>query len=832
MNVAICAIAKCENLYINEWAEYHLNLGFDHIYVYDNNEIDGEKISDVLSDDRITVINYRGKHQSSCETQVKAYNECYNGYGNKYDWIMFIDIDEFLTLEKFGNIKDFLSQRCFADAKAVRFHWKCYSDSGKLKYEEGSVISRFTELCENGEVNKYYKQIYRTKLPKFRMMNVHYCDFIGGIYYPDGSSARYIMQTTDKNVNYVCGYIRHYVTKTLEEFVDIKWKRRGNGSSKTRLNKEFYFKYNKKTEEKSRYFDEYFNKVSNGVQPIGNGNTQYNTITQKPLKPKIMPYQQEPPIKNQTQSLGNVDYRTPQERAVCPGARKTSNPAIKHGLPQKSVQNDLSVSEYPFGVSVCISAWKTAEYIEECLDSVAAQTWFKDHDNYEILLGIDGCDETLAKVKEIMHKYKNLKVMMMDKNVGTYVTCNTIMKEARYEWLLRFDSDDTMPNDMIAKIFANDLKNIDLVRYQYHNFGIRQGNGGLANGSHLVKNKVFNHFGGYRNWKISADYDFVYRICNKIHYLELRNIYYNRRTHNNSLMNTNGYEMGSKLRNELNDFVEKKSRQNSIIECEITDYTEIYNNIPKIIVSFTTWLKRQESAAKMLEHFKKQTLKPDKIYCYLSSDEYNGENIPYCLQKFIDEEYLVIKWVKENTYCHKRHEIFKEHFYDYVFVIDDDILYDNNYIMDMFNAALNHPKNVICYTGCRYEYNEKRMNMTVTENPSVKNSFLGGVCCFPPTMFPLDDYFNNIDIRNEIAKKCDSSYIHVILLKNNISVFLVNDRKNKWFTTIDGTQDVGVWTENKKIVRDNINYMENIVRLLVKKINIEDKFNKIYPNFI
>lgn len=351
MNIALCAIAKCENLYINEWAEYHLNLGFDHIYVYDNNEIDGEKISDVLSGDRITVINCRGKHQSSCETQVKAYNECYNWYGRMYDWIMFIDIDEFLTLEKFGNIKDFLSQRCFADAKAVRFHWKCYSDSGKLKYEEGSVISRFTELCENGEVNKYYKQIYRTKLPKFRMMNVHYCDFIGGIYYPDGSSARYIMQTTDQNVNYVCGYIRHYVTKSLEEFVDIKWKRRGSGSSKTRLNKEFYFKYNKKTEEKSRYFDEYFNKVSNGVQPIGNGNTQHNTITQKQLKPKIMPYQQEPPIKSQTQSLGDMDYRTPQERAVCPGARKTANPAIKHGLPQKSVQNDLSVSEYPFGVS-------------------------------------------------------------------------------------------------------------------------------------------------------------------------------------------------------------------------------------------------------------------------------------------------------------------------------------------------------------------------------------------------------------------------------------------------------------------------------------------------
>lgn len=581
MNVALCAIAKCENLYINEWAEYHLNLGFDHIYVYDNNEIDGEKISDVLSDDRITVVNYRGKHQSSCETQVKAYNECYNGYGKMYDWIMFIDIDEFLTLENFGNIKDFLSQKCFADAKAVRFHWKCYSDSGKLKYEEGFVISRFTELCENGEVNKYYKQIYRTKLPKFRMMNVHYCDFIGGIYYPDGSSARYIMQTTDQNVNYVCGYIRHYVTKSLEEFVDIKWKRRGNGSSKTRLNKEFYFKYNKKTEEKSRYFDEYFNKVSNGVQPIGNGNTQHNTITQKQLKPKIMPYQQEPPIKSQTQSLGNMDYRTPQERAVCPGARKTANPAIKHGLPQKSVQNDLSVSEYPFGVSVCISAWKTAEYIEECLDSVSAQTWFKDNDNWEILLGIDGCEETLAKVKEIMHKYKNLKVMMMDKNVGTYVTCNTIMKEARYEWLLRFDSDDTMPNDMIAKLFSHDLNGYGVVRYNNQNFGSNDYRG-LAWGSHLIRHNVFDVYGGYRDWRISGDYDLLYRIEPDVKVLKLNDVLYNRRVRENSLQFSEDTSIKSEKRKKLDVFVKNESRNQPKIKMNTISYSIISDYIDYI----------------------------------------------------------------------------------------------------------------------------------------------------------------------------------------------------------------------------------------------------------
>ena len=41
MKTAICAIAKHENVYINDWVNYHLNLGFDHIYIYDDNSSSG-----------------------------------------------------------------------------------------------------------------------------------------------------------------------------------------------------------------------------------------------------------------------------------------------------------------------------------------------------------------------------------------------------------------------------------------------------------------------------------------------------------------------------------------------------------------------------------------------------------------------------------------------------------------------------------------------------------------------------------------------------------------------------------------------------------------------
>lgn len=34
----VCAIAKNEGMYIDEWIAYNIKLGFDNIYVYDNSD--------------------------------------------------------------------------------------------------------------------------------------------------------------------------------------------------------------------------------------------------------------------------------------------------------------------------------------------------------------------------------------------------------------------------------------------------------------------------------------------------------------------------------------------------------------------------------------------------------------------------------------------------------------------------------------------------------------------------------------------------------------------------------------------------------------------------
>lgn len=59
--ICMCVIGKEENLYVKEFIDYYKKLGFNHIYIYDNNEVNGEKFENVINDKIkegfVTIIN-------------------------------------------------------------------------------------------------------------------------------------------------------------------------------------------------------------------------------------------------------------------------------------------------------------------------------------------------------------------------------------------------------------------------------------------------------------------------------------------------------------------------------------------------------------------------------------------------------------------------------------------------------------------------------------------------------------------------------------------------------------------------------------------------------
>jgi len=76
-----------------------------------------------------------------------------------------------------------------------------------------------------------------------------------------------------------------------------------------------------------------------------------------------------------------------------------------------------------------------------------------------------------------------------------------------------------------------------------------------------------------------------------------------------------------------------------------------------VIVTMTTYPSVEKSIVIMLEHFKRQTLKPDLITVWLSETKYPKDIIPAHLKPFVEEGYIELHWIPTNTNTYKRYEI-------------------------------------------------------------------------------------------------------------------------------------------------------------------------------
>lgn len=222
------------------------------------------------------------------------------------------------------------------------------------------------------------------------------------------------------------------------------------------------------------------------------------------------------------------------------------------------------------GLSIIITAYKSQDFIEECLDSIQNQNYFKYNDNYEILLGIDACETTLKKVKEIRNKYKNLKVFYATENGGTYRMRNSLWIRAKYDNILFFDSDDVMPPNFVDCNMKY-IREYDLIRYKIMKFisgqnkVIRELPIWFSFGSIITKKKMMYKLKGFSDERISMDMELVKRM-EKIGVKEYHNnIFYWYRVHKNQLTVSSETSMVSNKRKIVNDKIYKRLNSRNII---------------------------------------------------------------------------------------------------------------------------------------------------------------------------------------------------------------------------------------------------------------------------
>lgn len=215
-NICICTIGKYENLYIREFVDYYHSIGITKIFLYDNNNEEAEKFEDAINDyiksKFVEITNVRGL----VSIQIPIFNYCYHKNKNYCDWIGFLDIDEYLYFENSKNIEDYFLNSKFSKCEVVFFNWIIYNDNNLIKYENRSLINRFVAPKINFTHGKAF---VRGNMTNLMMATTHipginafqFCNSNGDLIYPNN----FFGNKFEKNPK---AYIKHYYTKTVEEF--------------------------------------------------------------------------------------------------------------------------------------------------------------------------------------------------------------------------------------------------------------------------------------------------------------------------------------------------------------------------------------------------------------------------------------------------------------------------------------------------------------------------------------------------------------------------------------------------------------------------------------
>lgn len=139
---AICVIASEEDMYVDEWLDFHLGLGFEHVYIYDNSE--NFDLGNEWLDRRPRLTNkVTVKHFPGEGKQLSAYRHCLKNYvrPHGHGWVAFLDVDEFLILKKHANVVDFLLSYC--KQGSVSLNWQLFGSDNQMTFSPQPVTRRF-----------------------------------------------------------------------------------------------------------------------------------------------------------------------------------------------------------------------------------------------------------------------------------------------------------------------------------------------------------------------------------------------------------------------------------------------------------------------------------------------------------------------------------------------------------------------------------------------------------------------------------------------------------------------------------------------------------------
>ncbi len=283
---------------------------------------------------------------------------------------------------------------------------------------------------------------------------------------------------------------------------------------------------------------------------------------------------------------------------------------------------------YKNDLSIIIPTFNTVEYLYECLESIIKCI---KNLNCEILVGIDGCKKTLDSINGKFFD-KRIRFFFFEKNVGPYVVKNSLTLKSNSNYILFFDSDDIIKEDLIQDVMSY-KSNYDLIKPMYLDFQKSSNNINYnitltktyGEGVFAIKKDVFLTLNGFEGWRCAADSELMKRLYkNNVKLFYTKNIGFYRRVHTESLTKKSDTGFGSELRHNYITLTSKKNNFKPLPTLITEPFTEIGINYTDIS-NTEEFLLRKNILDLVSKFYSKQ--KNDTITKEIDYNQINSINI-------------------------------------------------------------------------------------------------------------------------------------------------------------------------------------------------------------
>jgi len=200
---------KDEARFLPEWMAHHVNVGFQHIFVYDNNSTDGIEgvIAPFVERGLATYVPWAPVPASpSCDYDFLT------RFGSRCRWVAFFDADEFLVESRTGELAAVLREH--ADRPAVAVCWRYFGSAWHETIPRGLVTEQFDHA--DAVYNRHVKVIARPS-HIVRHRNSHNFYYARGrlAVTPEGHRVfgSFITPPTQARLE-----LRHYVYRSREDY--------------------------------------------------------------------------------------------------------------------------------------------------------------------------------------------------------------------------------------------------------------------------------------------------------------------------------------------------------------------------------------------------------------------------------------------------------------------------------------------------------------------------------------------------------------------------------------------------------------------------------------